>query len=119
MDQPIADLEYEGKKRRGGRCSWIGWTSLAKCFRPVTPWLEGGDGPIRWRSCCGSSMRASFTISDPGMEDLPYEAESVRRFAGLAVGLSARRDHHVISWSALGEGIFEEINAHLSGTAVA
>ena len=26
---------------------------------------------------------SSATVSDPGMEDLLYEAESVRRFAGL------------------------------------
>ena len=60
-----------------------------------------------------------YNLSDPGMEDLLYEVESVRRFSGLRL-LGALPDEttilnfrHLLEKHGLGERLFEEINAHL------
>ena len=60
-----------------------------------------------------------YNLSDPGMEDLLYEAESVRRFVGLSLA-EAQPDEttilnfrHLLEQHELGKGLFEEINAHL------
>ena len=64
-------------------------------------------------------MQIFYNLSDPGMEDLLYEAESVRRFVGLKL-LSPLPDEtiilnfrHLLERHCLGQGLLEEINAHL------
>ena len=53
------------------------------------------------------------------MEDLLYEAESVRRFVGLRLSDSLPDEttilnfRHLLERDGLGEVIFEEINTHL------
>ena len=53
------------------------------------------------------------------MEDLLYEAESVRRFVGLRLSealpdeITILHFRHLLERHGLGEGLFEEINAHL------
>ena len=57
---------------------------LEQRIRPVYP--KAGNGrrpyalPVMMRIHC---VQLFYNLSDPGMEDLLYEAESVRRFAGL------------------------------------
>ena len=93
MDQPtFADLEYQGKKRKTRRELFlermdglIPWQKLEQCIRPVYP--KPGKGrrpyplPVMLRIHC---VQLFYNLSDPGMEDLLYEAESVRRFVALA-----------------------------------
>ena len=60
-----------------------------------------------------------YNLSDPGMEDLLYEVESVRRFAGLRLSGALPDEttivnfRHLLEKHGLGERLFEEINAHL------
>ena len=60
-----------------------------------------------------------YNISDPGMEDLLYEAESVRRFVGLKLSEALPDEttilnfRHLLGRHNLGQGLFGEINAHL------
>ena len=65
-----------------------------------------------------------YNLSDPGMEDLLYEAESVRRFVGLRLSEALPDEstilhfRHILEKHELGEGLFEEIKGYLeSGTA--
>ena len=59
-------------------------------------------------------------LSDPGMEDLLYEAESVRRFVGLRLSgplpdeTTILNFRHLLEERQLGEGLMEEINRHLA-----
>ena len=52
------------------------------------------------------------------MEDLLYEVESVRRFVGLRLTEALPDEttilnfRHLLEKHGLGEGLFEEINAH-------
>ena len=61
-----------------------------------------------------------YSLSDPGMEDLLYEVESVRRFVGLRLTEALPDEttilnfRHLLEKHGLGEGLFEEINAHLA-----
>ena len=61
-----------------------------------------------------------YNLSDPGMEDLLYEVESVRRFVGLRLTEALPDEttilnfRHLLEKHGLGEGLFEEINAHLA-----
>ena len=61
-----------------------------------------------------------YNLSDLGMEDLLYEVESVRRFAGLRLTGSLPDEttilhfRHLLERHGLGQTLFAEINAHLA-----
>ena len=58
-------------------------------------------------------------LSDPGMEGLLYEAESVRPFVRLSLSEALPGDttilnfRHLLERYVLGKGLFDEINGHL------
>ena len=60
-----------------------------------------------------------YNLSDPGMEDLLYEAESVRRFVGLSLAEALPDEttilnfRHLLERHGLGRGLLDEINAQL------
>ncbi len=60
-----------------------------------------------------------YNLSGPGMEGLPYEAESVRRFVGLKLSgalpdeTTSLNFRHRLEGYSLGGGLLQEINAHL------
>ena len=144
MDQPtFADLEYQGKKRKTRRELFlqrmdglIPWQKLEERIRPVYPKPGKGRRPypltVMLRVHC---VQLFYNLSDPSMEDLLYEAESVRRFVGLSLAEALPGEttilnfRHLLERHELGKGLLEEINAHLesqglrfrdcgSGTAV-
>ena len=128
MDQPtFADLEYRGKKRKTRRELFlermdglIPWQKLEGRIRPV--YAKRGKGrrpyplPVMLRIHC---VQLFYNLSDPGMEDLLYEAESVRRFVGLNLTEALPDEttilnfRHLLERHELGKGLLEEINAHL------
>ena len=60
-----------------------------------------------------------YNLSDPGMEDMLYEVESVRRFVGLKLSgplpdeTTILNFRHLLEEHELGQSLFEEINRHL------
>ena len=128
MDQPtFADLEYQGKKRKTRRELFlermdglIPWQRLEERIRPCYPQLLDRAAPyalsVMLRIHC---VQLFYNLSDPGMEDLLYEAESVRRFAGLRLSEALPDEttilnfRHLLESHELGQGLFEEINRHL------
>lgn len=128
MDQPtFSDLEYQGKKRKTRRELFlermdglIPWQSLERRISPHYPKAGNGRRPyplsVMLRVHC---VQLFYNLSDPGMEDLLYEAESVRRFAGLKLSEALPDEttilnfRHLLERHQLGKGLFEEINAHL------
>ena len=131
MDQPtFADLEYEGKKRKTRReiflermDSLIPWDQLEERIRPFYPRAgRGGRGRrpyelsvMLWIHC----VQLCYNLSDPGMEDMLYEVESVRRFVGLRLSgplpdeTTILNFRHLLEEHELGQSLFEEINRHL------
>ena len=128
MDQPtFSDLEYQGKKRKTRREVFlermdglIPWGRLEERIRPFYPKAGNGRRPyplsVMLRVHC---VQLFYNLSDPGMEDLLYEAESVRRFVGLKLTgplpdeTTVLNFRHLLERHNLGPDLLEEINAHL------
>ena len=128
MDQPtFSELEFQGKKRKTRRELFlermdglIPWQRLEERIRLVYPKAGKGRQPyplaVMLRIHC---VQLFYNLSDPGMEDLPYEAESVRRFVGLNLSEALPDEttilnfRHLLERHSLGEGLLQEINAHL------
>ena len=87
----FADLEYEGKKRKTRREKFlermeglIPWEDLEERIRPFYPKAGRGRRPYELSAMLRvHCVQLFYNLSDPGMEDMLYEVESVRRFTGL------------------------------------
>ena len=99
----------------------VPWVDLEARIKPFYPKAGRGRRPYplvtMLRVHC---VQLFYNLSDPAMEDLLYESESVRRFVGLRL-LDAMPDEttilnfrHLLERHGLGEALFEEINAHLA-----
>ena len=128
MDQPtFADLEYQSKKRKTRRELFlermdglIPWQRLEDRIRPVYPKAGRGRHPypllVMLRTHC---VQLFYNLSNPGMEDLLYESDPVRRFVGLKLSgplpdeTTILNFRHLLEKHNLGQGLLEEINAHL------
>ena len=123
----FAEREYDSKKRMTRREKFLAkmdglmpWDRLEARIEPFYPKAGRGRRPYPLRTMLRvHCVQLFYNLSDPGMEDLLYEAESVRRFAGLRL-LEAIPDEttilnfrHLLERHGLGTGLFEEINAHL------
>ena len=69
-------------------------------------------------------VQLCYNLSDPGMEDLLYEAESVRRFVGVRLSEPLPDEstilhfRHLLERHHLGQELFAEINGHLAAQGV-
>ena len=129
MRQPtFGDLEYESKKRKTRREIFlermdglIPWESFGRADTAVLS--QGGPGPSALRvvvDAADTLCAAVLQSERPGMEDLLYEAESVRRFVGLRLSgplpdeTTILNFRHLLEERHLGQGLMEEINRHLA-----
>ena len=132
-DQPtFADLEYRHKKRRIRREVFlermeclIPWETLEERIRPHYFKAERGRRPYSLSVMLRVHVvQLCYNLSDPGMEDLLYEAESVRRFVGLRLSEDLPDEstilhfRHLLEKHQLGQGLFEEIKGHLEKQGV-
>ena len=124
----FAELEHDSKKRRTRREVFlekmdrlVPWERLEKRIEPFHPKPGRGRRPYP----LGTMLRVHcvqlcYNLSDPGMEDLLYEVESVRRFAGLRLTgplpdeTTILKFRQLLEKHDLGEGLFAEINDHLA-----
>ena len=124
----FAELEHDLKKRRTRRELFlekmdklVPWERLERRVEPFYAKAGRGRRPyplsVMLRVHC---VQLFYNLSDPGMEDLLYEVESVRRFVGLRLTEALPDEttilnfRHLLEKHGLGEGLFEEINAHLA-----
>ena len=124
----FAELEHDLKKRRTRRELFlekmdklVPWERLERRIEPFYAKAGRGRRPyplsVMPRVHC---VQLFYNLSDPGMEDLLYEVESVRRFVGLRLTEALPDEttilnfRHLLEKHGLGEGLFEEINAHLA-----
>ena len=132
-DQPtFADLEYRHKKRRTRREVFlermeclIPWETLEERIRPHYFKAELGRRPYSLSVMLRVHVvQLCYNLSDPGMEDLLYEAESVRQFVGLRLSEDLPDEstilhfRHLLERHQLGQGLFEEIKGHLEKQGV-
>ena len=123
----FADLEYEGKKRKTRRERFlermeglIPWEELEERIRAFYPKAGRGRRPYELSTMLRiHCVQLFYNLSDPGMEDMLYEVESVRRFTGLRLSgplpdeTTILNFRHLLEKHGLGTGLFEEINRHL------
>ena len=129
MSQPtFGDLEYESKRRKTRREIFlermdglIPWSLLEERIRPCYPKAGRGRRPYELSAMLRiHCVQLFYNLSDPGMEDLLYEAESVRRFVGLRLSgplpdeTTILNFRHLLEEGHLGEGLMKEINRHLA-----
>ena len=128
-DQPtFADLDYAYKKRKTRREAFlermdglIPWEQLEERIRPHYPTAGRGRHPYPLSTMLRvHCVQLFYNLSDPGMEDLLYEVESVRRFVGLRLSDALPNEttilhfRHLLEAHGLGMELFEEINRHLA-----
>ena len=124
----FAELEHDLKKRTTRREKFLSkmdglipWAALERRIEPFYPKAGRGRHPYP----LGTMLRVHcvqlfYNVSDPGMEDLLYEVESVRRFAGLRLTgplpdeTTILKFRHLLERHGLGAVLFEEINTHLA-----
>ena len=124
----FSELEHDSKRRRTRREIFlekmdrlVPWERLEKRIEPFHPKAGRGRRPHPLRTMLRvHCVQLFYNLSDPGMEDLLYEVESVRRFAGLRLAgalpdeTTILKFRHLLEEHDLGEGLFAEINAHLA-----
>ncbi|MDA0273416.1 MAG: IS5 family transposase [Proteobacteria bacterium] len=124
----FSELEYDHKKRKTRREKFlermdalIPWKRLEKRIRKHYP---KGSGPGRPPYALSVMLRIHcvqlfYNLSDPAMEDMLYEIESVRRFVGLKLSgplpdeTTILKFRHLLETHKLGTKLFAEINKHL------
>ena len=99
----------------------IPWERLEARIEPFYPKAGRGRRPYPLSAMLRvHCVQLFYNLSDPGMEDLLYEVESVRRFVGHRLSGSLPDETTILNFRyllekhALGEALFEEINAHLA-----
>ena len=124
----FAELEHDSKKRRTRREAFlekmdglVPWGRVEEQVEAFYPKAGRGRRPyplgVMLRVHC---VQLFYNLSDPGMEDLLYEVESVRRFVGLRLSGALPDEttilhfRHLLERHGLGERLFEESNAHLA-----
>ena len=126
MQATFADLEYGAKKRKTRREKFLErmdalmpWPELEALIRPHYPKAGRGRRPYPLSSMLRvHCVQLFYNMSDPGMEDMLYEVESVRRFAGLRMDAlpdetTILKFRHLLEEHALGEGLKAVIDGHL------
>jgi transposase, IS5 family len=124
----FAELEYDHKKRKTRREKFlermdalIPWKRLEKRIRRHYSSGGGRGRPpyplsVMLRVHC---VQLFYNLSDPAMEDMLYEIESVRRFVGLRLSgplpdeTTILKFRHLLEKHKLGQKLFTEINKHL------
>ncbi len=135
MDHQVSfsDIEYEQKKRKTRREKFlermdalIPWQRLEKRVHRYYPKPGKGRHPyplsVMLRIHC---VQLFYNLSDPAMEDMLYEVESVRRFVGLRITgaipdeTTILKFRHLLEKHHLGTKLFAEINRHLDAQGLA
>ena len=103
------DLEYDNKKRKTRRERFlermeglIRWKRLEKRIRRYYPKAGRGRHPyplaVMLRIHC---VQLFYNLSDPAMEDMLYEIESVRRFVGVKLSGSIPDETTILNFRHL------------------
>ena len=124
----FSELDHDSKKRRMRREIFLEkmdrlfpWVRLESRIEPLYPKPGRGRRPYPLRAMLRvHCVQLFYNLSDPGMADLLYEVESVRRFAGLRLTgplpdeTTILKFRHLLERQSVSERLFAEINAHLA-----
>ena len=127
MEKSFADLEDESKKHKTRRERFlermevlIPWERLLEEIRPYDPKAGRGRAPYELESMLRvHCVQVFYNLSDPAMEDMLYEIESVRRFTGISLSkvpdeTTILNFRHLLERHGLGQVLLESIKEHLA-----
>ena len=127
-EQPsFSDLDFQHKRRKTRReeflerlDSLVPWERLEERIRPHYPEGERGRRPYPLAVMLRVHVvQVCHNLSDPAMEDLLYDSETVRRFAGLRLSAPLPDEstilhfRHLLERHQLGQELFEAIKTAL------
>ena len=125
----FAQAEYAQKKKTTRRERFLNemevvvpWARLVACIEPHYFKGERGRKPIGIeRMLRMYFLQQWYALADEALEDALYDSQAMHSFAGIDLGVESVPDattllkfRHLLEKHALTEGIFKEINAHLS-----
>ncbi len=125
----FSSLAYDNKKKTTRRETFLSemdavipWGIVNKLVKRHYPKAGGGRQPVPLeRMLRIYFMQQWYGLSDPGMEDSLYDIESMRRFAGIELGVDPVPDEstilnfrHLLERHRLTEKLFQEIEGYLS-----
>jgi transposase, IS5 family len=125
----FAQAEYAQKKKTTRRERFLNemeqvvpWARLVACVEPHYFKGERGRKPIGIeRMLRMYFLQQWYALADEALEDALYDSQAMRSFAGIDLWVESVPDattllkfRHLLERHALTEGIFKEINAHLS-----
>src|SRR4030043_31508 len=129
MTVSFASLAYENKKKKTRREKFleemdevIPWDELLQTLKQYYPRAGNGRQPMPLeRMMRIYFMQQWYGLSDPAMEDALYDIESIRRFAGIDLGVDVIPDEttilhfrHLLEKHQLTQKIFEKAQQYLT-----
>ena len=115
MERSFADLEYQSKKHKTGRELFLErmedlilWEKLLEAIKTHYPQSGKGRAPCPLENILRMHcVQLFYNLSDPAMEHMLYEVESLRHFTGIGGNkvpeertiLNFRRLWNVTDWA--------------------
>jgi len=129
MDQmSFAEAEYAAKRKKTRREVFLDemelvvpWKALVKVISPFYPVAGRGRRPYPLEAMLRVHLMQNwFALSDPSMEEAPYEIASLRSFAGFKLSEPIPDEttflnfRHLLEEYDLAEDILKQVNGHLA-----
>jgi IS5 family transposase len=104
----------------------VPWPELEALVEPHYPKAGNGRRPVGLAIMLRTYfMQQWFNLSDPGVEEAFYESATLRRFAGVDLGIAAAPDEttvlrfrHLLEKHDLGGQMLDAVNAHLESKGI-
>src|SRR3978361_374199 len=122
--------KYGRKSRRGVVFGEMGggvpWPELQALGEPHYPKAGNGRRPVGLAIMLRTYfMQQWFNLSDPGVEEAFYESATLRRFAGVDLGVAPAPDEttvlrfrHLLEKHDLGGAMLDAVNLHLAARGI-
>jgi len=104
----------------------VPWAELQALVEPYYPKTGNGRRPVGLSIMLRTYfMQQWFNLSDPGVEEAYYESATLRRFAGVDLGVAPAPDEttvlrfrHLLEKHDLGGAMLEAVNLHLEAKGI-
>ena len=104
----------------------VPWAELQALVEPHYPKVGNGRRPVGLSIMLRTYfMQQWFNLSDPGVEEAFYESATLRRFAGVDLGVAPAPDEttvlrfrHLLEKHDLGGAMLDAVNLHLAAKGI-
>ena len=104
----------------------VPWSELQALVEPYYPKADNGRRPVGLAIMLRTYfMQQWFNLSDPGVEEAFYESATLRRFAGVDLGVAPAPDEttvlrfrHLLEKHDLGGAMLDAVNLHLAAKGI-